>query len=326
MTISLIQFRGADGARGVAAIRDGGDPHVVAGATTTLALAERALAEGTTLAALVDTLGVGAAVDLAAVELLAPIDHADPAHLLLTGTGLTHLGSAEGRDRMHRAMSDADQQTDSMKMFLMGVEGGKPASGAGVQPEWFYKGDGASLVAPGAPLPSPAFALDAGEEPEIAGIYLIAKDGSPVRLGYALANEFSDHVTERGNYLWLAHSKLRPAALGPELLLGELSAHVEGTSRIVRDGETIWEKPFVSGEANMSHSFANLEHHHFKYASFRRPGDVHVHFFGTATLSFSDDVRTEVGDVFEIAAAPFTLPVRNPIGRAEPIDVTVRTL
>ena len=325
MTRSLIQYR-ADGARGVALIRDGGAPHRVVGTTTTLDLAGQAIAQGIKLAALVDGMGVGEAIDLAAVEMLAPIDHADPAHLLLTGTGLTHLGSAEGRDKMHRALADTAAQTDSMKMFLMGVEGGKPATGAGVQPEWFYKGDGSALVAPGAPLPSPAFALDAGEEPEIAGIYLIADDGVPVRLGYALANEFSDHVIERGNYLWLAHSKLRPAALGPELLLGGLPAHVEGTSRVVRGGETIWEKPFVSGEANMSHSLANLEHHHFKYQAFRRPGDVHVHFFGTATLSFSDDVRTQEGDVFEIAAAPFALPVSNPVGRAPATDVVVRPL
>lgn len=326
MTMSLIQFRRPDGTRGVAAIRDGGAPTVIGGATSTLALAQRALAEGTTLAALVEAAGAGEALDLSSVTLLAPIDHDDPAHLLLTGTGLTHLGSAEGRDKMHRAATEATTQTDSMKMFLMGVEGGKPASGAGVQPEWFYKGDGSQLVAPGAPLPSPAFALDAGEEPEIAGIYLIADDGTPVRLGYALANEFSDHVTERGNYLWLAHSKLRPAALGPELLLGALPAHVEGTSRILRGPDVIWEKPFVSGEANMSHSIANLEHHHFKYPLFRQPGQLHVHFFGTATLSFSDQVTTQAGDVFEIAAAPFTLPVRNPIAIADDVPITVRAL
>ena len=315
MTLSLVQYRRADGARGVALLQDGA-ARVVDGADTVLALAERALGAGETLAATAQA-AVGEAIDLASVTLLAPIDHPDSAHLLLTGTGLTHLGSAEGRDKMHRAMSDTAAQTDSMKMFLLGVEGGKPeGEGVGAQPEWFYKGDGSSLVAPGEALPSPDFALDAGEEPEIAGVYLIAADGTPVRLGYALANEFSDHVTERGNYLWLAHSKLRPAALGPELLLGELPAHVEGTSRIVRDGATIWEKPFVSGEANMSHSVANLEHHHFKYALFRRPGDLHVHFFGTATLSFSDELRTQDCDVFEIEAAPFTLPVRNPIGRA----------
>ncbi|WP_454884680.1 AraD1 family protein [Sphingomonas oryzagri] len=327
MTLSLIQFRAADGARGVAALSGDGQAHVVPGATSVVALARAALAAGQTLAQAVAAAGVGETIDPASVELLAPIDHEDTAHLLMTGTGLTHLGSAEGRDKMHRAAKENPEPTDSMKMFLMGVEGGKPAAGAvGAQPEWFYKGDGSQLVAPGQPIRSPAFALDAGEEPEIAGIYLIDADGTPVRLGFALANEFSDHVTERGNYLWLAHSKLREAALGPELLVGDLPADVRGASRIIRDGETIWEKPFLSGEANMSHTIANLEHHHFKYGLFRRPGDIHVHFFGTATLSFSDGVRTEPGDVFEIEAAPFRLPVRNPIAIAKEESITVKSL
>ena len=327
MTQSLIQFRASDGSRRVAVLSDDGAARIVSGVTTVGALARQALASNQTLAQAIEAAGAGAAVDLGAVELLAPIDHDDPAHLLMTGTGLTHLGSAEGRDKMHRAAKDNPEPTDSMKMFLMGVEGGKPKDGyVGAQPEWFYKGDGSQLVAPGQPIRSPAFALDAGEEPEIAGIYLIDTDGTPVRLGFAIANEFSDHVTERGNYLWLAHSKLRQAALGPELLIGELPADVRGASRILRDGVAIWEKPFLSGEANMSHSIANLEHHHFKYDLFRRPGDIHVHFFGTATLSFSEGVRTQVGDLFEIEAAPFRLPVRNPIAVAEKQAVTVKAL
>src|SRR3546814_19311044 len=117
---------------------------------------------------------------------------------------------------MHRALDHTAHQTDSMKMFLMGVEGGTPADGAqGAQPEWFYKGDGSSLVAPGAPLLSPDFALDAGEEPEIAGIYLIADDGTPIRLGYALATELSAHFNQLGNYLWPAPYNLSHAARGP---------------------------------------------------------------------------------------------------------------
>jgi hypothetical protein len=228
---------------------------------------------------------------------------------------------------MHRSQSNVSQQSDSMKMFLMGIEGGKPSAGRrGVQPEWFFKGNGFCLVEPGAPLLAPDFAQDAGEEPEIAGVYLIADDGCPTRVGFALANEFSDHVTERSNYLWLAHSKLRPAALGPELLLGELPARITGTSRILRKGHILWEKPFVSGEAYMSHSLANLEYHHFKYRQFRQPGDVHIHFFGTGTLSFSDGIRTQEADVFEITAPPFTLPVRNPIAREPTPELSVRWL
>ncbi|WP_269747107.1 AraD1 family protein [Elstera litoralis] len=260
--------------------------------------------------------GLGDTVDLSTVTLLSPIDHRDAGHLHITGTGLTHLGSASARDAMHKKLdaTGEEQLTDSMKMFRMGLEGGKPAAGqTGVQPEWFYKGTGAALIAPGAPLPSPDFALDGGEEPEIAGVYLIGEDGTPFRLGFALGNEFSDHVTERQNYLYLAHSKLRPAAIGPELLIGELPKDCRGTSRILRDGAVLWEKPFLSGEDNMSHTIANLEYHHFKYALFRQPGDVHVHLFGTATLSVADGITTQSGDVFEISVPDFGLPLRNPL-------------
>jgi hypothetical protein len=312
---SLVQFE-RGGGRGIAGLDEAGDARAIGGATTTLELARQAVAAGAALAELAAE-RAGDPIDLTAVTLLSPVDHADPAHLTVSGTGLTHLGSAAGRDAMHKATA-AGLATDSMRMFLLGEQGGKPREGeAGVQPEWFYKGDGSIIAAPGAPLAMPWFAEDGGEEPEIAGIYLIGEDGEPLRLGFALGNEFSDHVTESGNYLWLAHSKLRQAALGPELLLGELPPAVEGTSRILRDGAVLWEKPFLTGEANMTHSLANLEHHHFKYARFRRPGDVHVHFFGTATASFADGIETRPGDVFEIEADAFALPLRNTLARED---------
>jgi len=317
MSLRLLQLRTQAGERLVAASTSGTTARRVKGATSVYALANEAIAANTTLSRLLDTKGYGEEIDLvaalAAKQILAPVDHTDSARVLLTGTGLTHLGSADARDRMH-AKAHAADASDSMKMFRMGLEGGKPAAGqVGVQPEWFYKGDGRSIVGPESPLLSPDFAADAGEEPELAGIYVIAADGTPFRLGFALANEFSDHVTERTNYLYLAHSKLRCAAVGPELLVGELPSDIRGTARITRDGQSIWEKPFLTGEANMSHYVRNLEHHHFKYDLFRRPGDLHVHFFGTATLSFADGIKARDGDVFEISAQPFQLPLRNPL-------------
>lgn len=330
MTLTLLQIA-SGGGRFVAASQDG-VVRRVRGAPSTRALALEAIARGETLADAVRRLGSEEEVDAAAAiaegRILPPIDHPDPAHCMLAGTGLTHLGSAAGRDAMHKAAA-AGQATDSMRMFQMGVDGGKPARGeVGAQPEWFYKGDGTALRPTGAALPRPGFALDGGEEPEIAGLYVIGPDGTPFRLGFALGNEFSDHVTERQNYLWLAHSKLRAASLGAELLVGALPAHVEGRSRIERDGATLWEKPFLSGEANMSHTIANLEHHHFKYEAFRRPGDVHVHFFGTATLSCADAIETRDGDVFVIEAAPFRFALRNALRHeaAAGGPVRVRTL
>ncbi|HEY6517321.1 MAG TPA: AraD1 family protein [Steroidobacteraceae bacterium] len=321
MSLRLLQVELAGGKRAVAALRDDRCAVRLEGVTSTYELAGAALAEGVSLEEAARRRMTAQTVDVsdtsAGERLLAPIEHPDPAHLYLTGTGLTHLGSAASRDRMHALAAAGGIQTDSMRMFLDGVKGGKPAAGViGSQPEWFYKGDGASVVGTGAALEMPAFALDGGEEPEIAGIYLIDPDGEPRRLGFCLANEFSDHLTERENYLWLAHSKLRPVALGAEILTGALPADVRGTSRILRGQRVVWEKPFLTGESNMSHTIANLEHHHFKYGNFRRPGDVHVHFFGTATLSFSDQVRAEPGDVFDISADAFLLPLRNRLERA----------
>lgn len=310
----LIQIVDQDGRRRVGIVADATLVDLIAGEQTVYGLAQRAIRDRRSLEGLLEDEPIAERVDyvglIAKGRILAPVDHPDAAHLLVTGTGLTHLGSADARDRMHKAAPEA--LTDSMRMFRLGIEGGKPPAGeAGVQPEWFYKGDGENVVAPYQPLHSPSFALDHGEEPEIVGLYLIGPARRPYRIGFALGNEFSDHVTERQNYLYLAHSKLRPCSFGPELLLGELPQDVRGTSRLWRGERILWEGPFVSGEENMSHSIANLQAHHFKYAQFRRPGDVHAHFFGTATLSFADGVRLQAGDEMEIEAEALGRPLRN---------------
>jgi hypothetical protein len=326
----LVQFVAANGERRVGRVSDDGrSVQVLSGVGATYELARQAAREGRALADLAAAAGNSEMVDLADLlterRVLAPLDHPDPAHCLVTGTGLTHLGSAQARDAMHQALQqDEGQLSDSMKMFRLGLEGGKPAgAGPGVAPEWFYKGDGSIVAAPGQPLVMPSFALDGGEEAEIAMLYVIDDDGRPCRVGFALGNEFSDHVLERQNYLYLAHSKLRPCAFGPELLLGDLPDDVRGTVGVRRGEERLWQAEFLSGEANMSHTLANLEHHHFKYPLFRRPGDVHVHFIGAAVLSFTAGIKVEAGDVFEIQAAPFGAPLCNPLAVA-PDDGMVR--
>lgn len=300
--------------RGVSLISDGG-ALCLKGVSSAYELAMRAIEEGVGIVELAESLVQGD-IDYEALAerglLIAPLDHPEPHRMLVSGTGLTHLGSAATRDEMHVVVDD--KKTDSMRMFDLGVESGKPGPGqVGAEPEWFYKGDGSCVVAPGKPLPMPAYAKDGGEEPELVGLYVIDNDGVPRRLGFALGNEFSDHVLEKTNYLYLAHSKLRACSFGPELLLGDLPENIQGNSRIVRNGKTVWEKGFASGEQNMCHHIANLEHHHFKYPMFHRTGDVHAHFFGTATLSFADGFKTEDGDVFEIECADFGKKLSNPL-------------
>jgi hypothetical protein len=313
--MNLVQFLDQKGKRAVGLVQNSTIQRLK-GIASTKALAELALKQGKSLSSAAKSLATSMTDSYSGAlkekRVLSPLTHDDPAHCIITGTGLTHLGSASARDSMHKKLDGEAALTDSLRMFKQGLEGGKPAKGvAGVQPEWFYKGDGRWLVPPGAALPKPSFALDGGEEPELAGLYLIDAKGRPVRLGFALGNEYTDHVTERQNYLLLAHSKLRHCSVGPELVTGAIPSHIEGASRIVRKGQVIWEKPFLTGEGNMSHTIANLEYHHFKYDAFRVPGDIHIHFFGTATLSIADGVVTEDGDVFEIEAKPFGAPLRN---------------
>lgn len=315
----LIQFEDASGERRVGAV-EGDSIQVIKGTASTRTLALAAIANGRSLQQEIQSVGTALGAEsytqlLEACRVLPPLDHEDPAHCLISGTGLTHLGSASTRDKMHQnKLDDQAALTDTARMFQWGIDGGRPAAGTvGAQPEWFYKGDGSIVVRPGQAFQSPPFAEDAGEEPELTGLYVIGEDGKPYRLGFALGNEFSDHVMERRNYLYLAHSKLRNCAYGPELRVGELPRHLVGTSRIWRDGKVLWEKEFLSGEDNMCHSLTNLEYHHFKYNQFLRPGDVHVHFFGTATLSVADNVKTQPGDRFEVSMNEFGKSLVNTI-------------
>ena len=325
----LIQFAAQGGARAVAAITDGSAPRAVKGATNVRDLALEAHRSKRSLTQTVEAHGLGESVDydrlIAEKRILLPLDHPEPSRIVVALTGLTHLGSAQSRDSMHQKLQ-ATELTDSMKMFKLGIDGGKPAAGKiGVQPEWAYKGDGSWLVAPEQPIDLPGYAEDGGEEGEVAGLYVIGDNGEPLRVGFALGNEYSDHVMERRNYLYLAHSKLRQSSYGPEVLVGALPDEVKGTVRIVRGGKPAWSGELLSGEANMCHSVANLEQHHFKYAGFRRPGDVHIYFYGASALSTASGFQTQPGDVFEVDVPLFGRPLRNPLVRGRPNDVIAVT-
>jgi hypothetical protein len=333
--LRYVQFKDRSGARKVAVVsEDGSALQILPGYDRMYDLALAAARAGTSIDALARK-SPGTATEryedvVSSKRLLPPLDHPDPHHCLITGTGLSHLGSAAARDSMHaKIQKEESELTDSMKMFKWGVEGGKPATGRiGTAPEWFYKGDGRCVVPPGDSLELPCYALDGGEEVEIVGLYVIGDGGEVLRVGFALGNEYADHVMERQNYLYLAHSKLRQCSYGPELLTGNLPQSVTGRARLLRDGKEIWAEDWLSGDDNMCHSIGNLEHHHFKYRDFRQPGDVHVHFFGAATGSFTKKIETRVGDVFEIAADAFGRPLRNPLGAPRETNalVAVRTL
>jgi hypothetical protein len=328
----LVQIRNAE--RRVALVEE---PRLrlLADTVSVYDLAQAALAARRPLAELAAERATGEFIDYEPVyrgqsswRLLPPIDHpAEPARCLVSGTGLTHLGSARDRQAMHTKTEE--ELTDSMRMFRWGVEGGRPEPGRiGVAPEWFYKGPGTILRAHGEALVVPPHAEDGGEEGEVAGVYVISAEGQPRRLGMAVGNEFSDHRFERRSYLYLAGSKLRTCALGPELVLDPGFDSVAGRVSLSRAGRVFWTKEVRTGEAEMCHSRRNIEHHHFKFEAHRRPGDVHVHFFGAYALSFGENVELEDGDVMEVGFEGFGRPLRNPVSRSRAADalVTAETL
>jgi hypothetical protein len=330
----LIQIRHVHGGRRTGVVSDG-SIELLRGGESIYAFAQTALDGRATLRAVVESSVTQEALDYDAVysgasdwRILPAMDHpAEAARCLVSGTGLTHMASAKNRDAMHTAVrleknagasgawtGQEARPTDSMRMYQLGVEGGRPAAGEiGAAPEWFYKGSGMALRAHGEPLDIPPHAEDGGEEPEIAGIYVIDSTGAPRRVGMAQGNEFSDHKFEKRNYLNLAASKLMTCAIGPELVVDPEFGSVAGEVSIERGGAAIWRKRIRSGDAAMSHSLANLEHHHFKHAGHRRPGDIHVHFFGADAFSFGDGVTLQDGDVMQVQFDGFGRALRNPL-------------
>jgi len=314
----LIQLRKGD-LRRVAVVEEP-QLRLLADCSSVYDLAQSAIELGASLSEIARQRASGDSLDYDAVytgrsdwRILPPIDHpAEPSRCLISGTGLTHLGSARDRQAMHA--ESTEDLTDSMKMFRLGMDGGRPPTGKiGAPPEWFYKGNGTMLRAHNEPLDIPTFALDGGEEAEIAGVYLIDSEGRPRRIGMAGGNEFSDHRFEKTNYLNLASSKLRTSALGPELTLDPSFDSVHVDVAIERAGCILWSKSIRTGEKEMCHSLGNLEHHHFKFQTHRRPGDVHIHFFGTDYLSFGDGIQLADGDIMKIQFEGFGRALYNPV-------------
>ena len=256
-------------------------------------------------------------------KILPSFDHPqNPLACMVSGTGLTHKNSALNRQIMHQDQQVT--QTPSMQMYQWGLNGGHPENGTvGVQPEWFYKGTGHALRAHNQALEIPFFANDGGEEPEVAGAYIIDQKGKPWRIGFTTGNEFSDHVMEQKNYLYLAPSKLRSCSIGPELVIGTDFNEVQGTVSIVRNGMATWSKQIKSGELNMAHSLQNLEHHHFKYPGHRIPYQAHIHFYGADAFSFGDQIRLKEGDEMIVHWQQLGRPLKNQLQHTEQKETLV---
>jgi hypothetical protein len=158
----LVQLDDGGLRRGVALVDE---PYLVflSGVTSLSQLVRRSLSQEVSLTALVTSLATDERILYDEVyqqnsvwKLLTPVDTPGaPQTTLVSGTGLTHLGSARERQAMHAASAEKSEAeiTDSMRMFEWGCAKGRPDVGeVGIAPEWFYKGDGSIIRAPFAPL------------------------------------------------------------------------------------------------------------------------------------------------------------------------------
>ena len=309
-------IRGWPGGRGISA--DLGDGHRrVAGWDTVYDLAAEAIAEGRSLAELV-------AEQLTTERWISPAWRPKAACCRLWTTRATgahaghrHRAVASGLGRGARQDAprpgrggDAHRQHAHVQARARGRQAGSGAGrrAAGMVLQGRRLGSSPRRASPWRARPSRSTAARSRRS---SGLYLIGADTQPWRVGFALGNEFSDHVTEKQNYLYLAHSKLRACSIGPELLVGDLPRDLRGTSRIRRGGAVVWEKPFLSGEGNMCHSIENLERHHFKYPAVppprRRPRTLLRHLDAELLGRVQDAARRRVRD----RDGAFGRPLRN---------------
>jgi hypothetical protein len=290
----LVQYREPGGHRAVA-VMDRAPPSEarrVQDAENTYELALEALETGKSLAETVRLHGTDAAIDLDKVgregRLLAPIEHPVPTRCWITGS---EIGPGDGQ----------------------------------VPPGWFFRGNGATLVGSGQPLQQPDFGMGAAARASVVGLYIIADDGTPCRLGWALGNDFTDDRVLGLGPAYRAPARLRASAVGPELVFGDLPREITGSVRLRRGSELVEEVSFAMGQAALGQSLAALEANHFRYPMFRRPGDVHFHFLAGGDGA-SLATAAQAGDVFEIAAPDFGRPLVSPLAAVNWAAPKVRVL
>jgi hypothetical protein len=182
-------------------------------------------------------------------------------------------------------------------------------------PPIFFKGNGAHLRAHGEALTIPSFAVSGAEEAELAGVWLIGPDGSPVRVGITPGNEFADPEMAAAEPNQLSHSKLRTCSIGPELVIDPEFSDIGGLVRIERTGKRLWSRELATGDRHTQFTLAEVEEHLFKYNAHRVPGDAHIHYLGGSVSSYADGFRLEDGDHVVIEWDGFGRALRNLIER-----------
>lgn len=164
-----------------------------------------------------------------------------------------------------------------------------------------HPGNGTALVRPGATLTFPATAEL--YTPRLAGLHVAGHGGALFRLGFALVNDCTALVSG-------VH---RHVSVGPELRPGALPAEFRGISRVLRGGQTICEGAFLTGAVHLTKDNADPGQPPSQDGISPQPGDAHILVFTLDAPPAVVETCCRQGDVFETEAAPFGLPLRNPV-------------
>ena len=247
------------------------------------------------------------------------------AHICISrAPALTHLGSAEGREQGTARPQPVVPRIRCKCSYSAWRAASRALARSARWPEWFYKGDGSSIVAPGAAIASPDFALDGSEEPEMP--VSTSSTATADRDVSAIARQMSSPITSASEPNTCgSRIRNRPQRSDPETLTGELPPDDAAPASCAR-GERCGRCLSSPAKRTCRTRWSNLSATTSSTALFRRPGDVHVHFFGPQTLSFAAGIQVRAGDVIEIEAQPFGLATRNPVTRwTQPLQVPCRS-
>ena len=123
----LVQFLDRAGARTVGVVSESGATlEVIGGAQRVYDMAMEAIRCNVALAQIAGEWQTKELVSyeevIAEGRLLPPLDHADAARWLVTGTGLSHLGSAAARDSMHVKLQQAEADNQRLRERLQELE------------------------------------------------------------------------------------------------------------------------------------------------------------------------------------------------------------
>ena len=208
-----------------------------------------------------------------------------------------------GHARSGRSRRRQKPVTDSMRMFRVGPCGGRPdrrrnrhCAGMVLQ--------GRRRRAAALPLRRSLFPRTqktAAKKRRSPAIYLIDSQTAR-RTASACARAMSSPTTNSSGAT-ISILQAQSFALQHRARTGRwprLSAPSTGEVSIERDGSRSGEERSRPAKKTCAHSLANLEHHHFKFAGHRQPGNVHVHFFGAHSLSFGEGIELKDGDWMQV--------------------------